>query len=509
MLAGILPRRMADPFSAQVVIDSNRTIGEISPLLFGGFAEHMGRCIYEGIYDPQSPHADERGYRKDVLAALKNWNLSVLRYPGGNFVSNYNWRDGIGPRAQRPRRRELAWQSIESNQFGTDEFLDYCKRLGAQPMLGLNFGTGTIRDAADLVEYCNAPPGTELADLRARNGHRDPYGVKYWCLGNEMDGPWQMGALSAEQYGLKAREAAKLMRAQDPSIKTILCGSSGPGMSTYPEWDRVALEIAWEQSDYLAMHNYATNYENDAPSYLGYAADFEAHVDTLAATLRFVKTKLRSKHDVHLSWDEWNVWYKDRSGQGGWTEAPHLSEEVYNLEDALVVAQWLSVFLRKCDVVKIACLAQIVNTISPILTTRDALLKQSTYYPFELFSRHAKGFSLDAAVTCPRYETKRFGDVPLLDVSATFDPATGKGAVFLVNRSMAKTLPTSIHWHGHLPERSVTIRQLTGIDPKAANSFQRPDAIVPDELVPLTINGGRTTINLPPLSFTTLVTADA
>jgi alpha-N-arabinofuranosidase len=501
---------MADPFSAQITIDTNRTIGEISPLLFGGFAEHMGRCIYEGIYDPASPHADERGYRKDVLAALKNLNLTVLRYPGGNFVSNYNWRDGVGPRDRRPRRRELAWQQIETNQFGTDEFLDYCKRLGCQPMLGLNFGTGNIRDAAaDLVEYCNAPLGTQLADLRAANGHRDPYGVKYWCLGNEMDGPWQMGALSAEQYGTKAREAAKLMRAQDPSIRTILCGSSGPGMKTYPEWDRIALEIAWEQSDYLAMHNYATNYENDTPAYLGYASEFESHVDTVAATLRYVKAKLRSKHDVFLSWDEWNVWYKDRSGQGGWTEAPHLSEEVYNLEDALVVAQWLSVFLRKCDVLKIACLAQIVNTISPILTMRDALLKQTTYYPFELFSRYAKGVSLDCVVTGPRYETKRFGDVPMIDVSATFDPATGKGALFIVNRSLAKTLPTTIHWQGHLPERVTLLRQMSGIDPKASNRFDQPDLVVPEDVTSPLINGGATTLILPPLSFTTIATADA
>ncbi|HEV2292849.1 MAG TPA: alpha-L-arabinofuranosidase C-terminal domain-containing protein [Tepidisphaeraceae bacterium] len=501
---------MSDPFSAQITIDTNRTIGEVSPLLFGGFAEHMGRCVYEGIYDPTSPHADERGYRKDVLAALKSLNLTVLRYPGGNFVSNYDWRDGVGPRERRPRRRELAWQQIETNQFGTDEFLDYCKRLSCQPMIGLNFGTGNIKDhAADLVEYCNAPAETALADLRAANGHREPYGVKYWCLGNEMDGPWQMGALSAEQYGLKAREAAKLMRWQDPSIKTILCGSSGPGLKTYPEWDRVALEIAWEQSDFLAMHNYATNYENDTTAYLGYAIELEDQVDTLAATLRYVKAKLRSTRDVYLSWDEWNVWYKDRSGQGGWTEAPHLSEELYNLEDALVVAQWLSVFLRKCDVVKIACLAQIVNTISPILTAGHGLLKQSTYYPFELFSRHAKGISLDALVKCPCYETKRFGDVPVLDVSATFDPATGKGALFVVNRSLAKALPTTIHWQGHLPERITMVRQLSGIDPKAANSFAHPDVVVPEELTPPLVNGGGSSVILPPLSFTAFLTSDA
>ncbi|MGB7160811.1 MAG: alpha-L-arabinofuranosidase C-terminal domain-containing protein [Tepidisphaeraceae bacterium] len=500
---------MADPFSAHVNLDTRRTIGEISPLLFGGFAEHMGRCIYEGIYDPQSPHADERGYRSDVLAALKQWNLAVLRYPGGNFVSNYNWRDGVGPRSGRPRRRELAWQSIETNQFGTDEFLDYCRCLGCQPMLGLNFGTGTIRDAADLVEYCNAPAGTEIADLRVAHGHREPYGVKYWCLGNEMDGPWQMGALSAEQYGQKAREAAKLMRAHDPSIKTILCGSSGPGMSTFPQWDRTALEIAWEQSDYLALHNYATNYENDTPSFLAYAKEFERHVDTLATLLRETKQKLNSKRDVFLSWDEWNVWYKDRNGAGGWAQAPRLCEEVYNLEDALVVAQWLSVFLRKCDVLKIACIAQIVNVISPMLTTRNGLLKQSTYYPFELFARHARGTSLAADVKSPRYETKRFGEMPVLDVSASFDPAAGKGAVFLVNRSLGKALATEIVWDDKPPARVTGIRQLVGIDPKAANSFERPDVIVPEDVPAPQIAGGNLRIDLPPLSFTMILTSDA
>jgi len=500
---------MADPFSAHITLDTDRTIGEISPLLFGGFAEHMGRCIYGGIYDPQSPRADERGYRGDVLAALKQWNLSLLRYPGGNFVSNYNWRDGIGPRSQRPRRRELAWQSTESNQFGTDEFVELCRRVGCEPMLGLNFGTGTLRDAADLVEYCNAPSGTELADLRIKYGHREPYGVKYWCLGNEMDGPWQMGALSAEQYGMKALEAAKLMRAQDPSIKTILCGSSGPGLSTYPDWDRAALEIAWEQTDYLALHNYATNHENDTPGYLGYAVELEAQVDTLAAVLRYVKAKRRSKHDVHLSWDEWNVWYKDRNGLGGWKEAPPLCEEVYNLEDALVVAQWLSVFLRKCDVLKIGCIAQVVNTISPIHTTRDGLLKQTTYYPFELFSRHARGQSLDAVVRCPRYDTKRFGEVPLLDVSATFDPATGKGAIFLVNRSTAKSLPVEIIWRGHPPARVTMTRQLAGIDPKASNTWVSPQAIVPEDVSAPAISNAQAHLLVPPLSFTTIVTVDA
>src|SRR5918998_5340302 len=244
----------ATPLAARVTLDNERTIGKISPLLFGGFAEHMGRCIYGGLYDPGSPQADEQGFRRDVQEALRELRLSILRYPGGNMLSGYDWRDGVGPKEQRPRRRELAWQSIETNQFGTDEFIAYCRSLGTLPMLGVNTGTGTIADASALVEYCNAPVGTRYGDLRAANGNPEPYDVKYWCVGNEMDGPWQIGQLSAEDYGKKAREVAKVMRMLDPGVKLIACGSSHTTIPTYPEWDRVVLESCWEQIDYLAMH---------------------------------------------------------------------------------------------------------------------------------------------------------------------------------------------------------------------------------------------------------------
>jgi alpha-N-arabinofuranosidase len=313
--------------TAEVFLDTYRTIGEISPLLFGGFAEHLGRCIYGGIYDPDSPLADERGFRTDVMAALREQQYTILRYPGGNFLSGYNWLDGVGPKKQRPRRRDLAWQSIETNQFGTNEFIEFCRAIDTKPMLGVNMGTGTIQDAANLVEYCNAPVGTYFADLRAEHGYRDPHGVEYWCIGNEMDGPWQIGHLDMHEYGKKAREAAKMMKWHDPNLKLILCGSSNDRMATYPEWDRIALEACWDKVDYLSMHYYAGNRDNDSASYLASAAQFEAFVDTLAGTLRYVKAKNRSQHDVYLSWDEWQVWYKDTAGQGGWTEAPHLIEE--------------------------------------------------------------------------------------------------------------------------------------------------------------------------------------
>jgi alpha-L-arabinofuranosidase len=490
---------------AHIYLDTNRVISPISPLLFSGFAEHMGRCIYEGIYDPASPHADERGFRKDVMEALREVNYRSIRYPGGNFLSGYRWLDGVGPREQRPRRRDLAWQSIETNQFGTNEFIEYCRAIKAEPMLAVNMGTGTIQDAANLVEYCNAPTGTQYADLRAEHGYQQPHGVKYWCIGNEMDGPWQIGHLDAVEYGKKAREAAKMMRWHDPSAQLILAGSSSTRMPTYPEWDRVTLELCWDQVDYHSMHYYAGNRDDDTASYLALTAEFETYVDTLAGVLRYVKAKERSNHDVYLSWDEWNVWYK-RAGakynSGEWAEAPHLSEEVYNLEDALVVAQWMNVFLRKADVLKIACLAQIVNVISPIHTTRDGLLKHATHYPIVLFSKLAAGDALDVAVNAPRYETAQFGDMPLLDVSASYDQANNTSTVFIVNRSQTDSLPAELHWQDRAPKRIKAVHQIAGSDPKAFNSFENPDNIVTRAVDAPALDGKSAELLLPPLSFT-------
>ncbi|MEP7292733.1 MAG: alpha-N-arabinofuranosidase [Chloroflexota bacterium] len=501
---------VSQPSKAHVYLDTNRVISPISPLIFSGFAEHMGRAIYEGIYEPASPHADERGLRTDVLAALRELNFRAMRYPGGNFLSGYRWQDGVGPRDQRPRRRDLAWQSIETNQFGTNEFIEFCKAVNTEPMLAVNMGTATIQDAANLVEYCNAPVGTQYADLRASHGYRDPYGVKYWCIGNEMDGPWQIGHLEAEDYGKKAREAAKMMRWHDSSIKTILCGSSNNTMPTYPEWDRVALEYAWEVVDYHSLHYYAGNRDEDTASYLAISDELESYLDVTAGVLRYVKAKNRSKHDVYITWDEWNVWYRARLGKhthGEWSEAPHLIEEVYNLEDALVIAQWMNVFLRKCDVLKIACLAQIVNVIAPILTTTDSLLKQSIYYPFMLFSRFAAGSALDVAVKAPTYETAKYGAMPLLDVSASYDEENNAAAVFIVNRSQTESLPVELHWQDRQPTSIKSVHQLAGTDPKAANSYENPNQVVSKQVAAPALSNGSATLVVPPLSFTAVEVA--
>jgi alpha-N-arabinofuranosidase len=495
--------------SAHILLDSNRTIAEISPLLFGGFAEHMGRCVYEGIYEPRSAHADENGLRTDVLDALRAQKYTTVRYPGGNFLSGYNWLDGVGPKAQRPRRRELAWQSLETNQFGTNEFMQFCNAINTAPMMGVNMGTGTIQAAADLVDYCNTPSGTYFADLRAQHGYAAAHNVKYWCVGNEMDGPWQMGHLAAHEYGAKAREAAKLMRWIDPSIETILCGSSNDQMPTYPEWDRVALEEAWEHMDYLSMHYYAGNRDDDTPSFLASAVQFERFVDTLDGTLRYVKAKRRSKHDVYLSWDEWQVWYKGDPLQGNWTEAPHLAEEMYNLEDALVVGQWLNVFLRKSHVLKIACVAQIVNVISWLHTRGDELLKHPSYYVFELVSNHARGLALDALVTAPLVETKKYGAVPVLDVAASYDPASGKEAIFIVNRSLTESVVTEIAWQDGRTVAMEQAWQLAGSDPKALNTWENRTALAAQAIAAPRVVDGKAMLQLPPLSFTVLTAGAA
>jgi alpha-L-arabinofuranosidase len=494
---------------AQVFLDTNRIIAHISPLLFGGFVEHMGRCVYEGIYDPASPHADDQGLRKDVIEALRDQAYTVIRYPGGNFLSGYNWLDGVGPKDQRPRRRELAWQSLETNQFGTNEFMEFCKRINAAPMLGVNMGTGDIQSASDLVEYCNAPGGTYWSDLRARHGFSNPHDVRYWCVGNEMDGPWQIGHLDAVAYGTKAFEAAKLMKWQDSTIKTILCGSSNDRMATYPDWDRTSLEISWENVDYLSMHYYAGNQANDTASYLASAVAFERFVDTLDGTLRYVKARQRSKHDVYLSWDEWQVWYKGDPVQGNWTEAPHLAEEIYNLEDALVVAQWLNVFLRKSHVLKIACVAQIVNVISWLHTCNDGVLKHPSYYAFKLVSNYARGDALDVLVKAPQMETKQYDAVSTLDVSASYDAETGQGAIFLVNRSQTESVTTEVVWQDGKTVQVDKAWQLAGNDPKEANSWESPDQLAAKAISAPAVDNGRTTINLPPLSFTVLTTRTA
>ena len=464
---------------ATIRLDTDHHAGEIDRRLFSGFLEHLGRAVYEGAYDPGNAQSDADGFRTDVLEALRRLRMPYVRYPGGNFVGNYDWRDGIGPREQRPARPDFAWKSIEPNTFGTDEFVKWCRKLGTEPMLAVNLGTLGPLEAAGLVEYSNLASGTYWADRRRENGSAEPHGVKLWCLGNEMDGPWQAGHVPAGEYAMRAQQAARQMRGLDPSAELVLCGSSNRRMETYLEWDRVCLEYCWEDVEYISAHRYSRNDEDDTPGFLAEGLRIDRVLDDYAGLLAYVRGVKKSDKRVYVSFDEWNVWYKDRDGDGHWTRAPHLIEEVYNLEDALVCAQYLSSFIRHADTVKIACLAQIVNVIAPILTRPDGILLQATYYPSLLYAEHAYGLALRPAVDCPTYEAGALGEAPVLDVAASCEPEAGKACVFIVNRSLSDDVAVDVSFADREVARVAGVDVLTGDGPKTANTWERPDAIRP------------------------------
>ena len=477
------------------------SIGEVDPRIFGGFLEHMGRAVYEGVYEPKSAHADAEGFRKDVLAALEQLSMTVMRYPGGNFVSGYHWEDGVGPRESRPTVRELAWGSIEPNQFGTDEFISLSRKMGWTPMLAVNLGTGSPEEARNWVEYCNGEVGTRYADLRSANGSREPHGVKLWCLGNEMDGPWQLGHVPAEQYALRAQQAGKLMKALDPSIELVACGSCGTYLPTYMEWDRVVLEYLGDLADYVSLHRYVDNRAEDTADFLAVTNGIDKQIEEMDAVCRFVQGKRKAWKRPYLCFDEWNVWYKtyNREGMDVDGEFPrHVIEEVYNLEDALVAAGFLNSFIRHADSVKIANIAQIVNVIAPILTRGDEVLIQSIYHVFEMFSKRRQGVALRTAVQGPVYQGNMHGEVHYLDCSAIL--GAGRLEVFASNRSQEEEMDLSVE----LADRSIASAEsaelLTGPDAKAANSFEAPDLVRSESFEGIEVRGGRARLTLPPLS---------
>jgi alpha-N-arabinofuranosidase len=464
---------------ASVHLDTQHNVGPVDPRTFGGFLEHMGRAVYTGIYDPGSPLSGVQGFRRDVLEALRPLGMPIVRYPGGNFVSAYNWVDGIGPLEERPRRPDVAWRSIETNQFGAGEFMDWCHTLGTAPMLAVNLGTGSVADAAQLLEYCNLPAGTAWADARRRNGHPEPYGVRTWCLGNEMDGAWQSGHVPADVYAQRAWQAAQIMKGIDPTIETVLCGSSARDVPTYMEWDRIALDYCWDFADYISAHRYSNNGRGDSDWYLAEGVAVDRVLDDYAGLIAYVRALKRAEKRVYVSFDEWGVVKPGYLESGAWNEAPPLVEVAYNLEDALVYAQYLAAFVRRADLVKVACVAQLVNVIAPILTRRDGLLRQSTYYPFLLFSRHARGVSLAPIITAPRYEAGEHGEVPVLDAAATYNQEQDSISVFLINRLQHEALDVTIHLADRRLPRVLGVDLLGGMDVHATNTWEHPDLVHP------------------------------
>jgi len=485
-----------------VALHTRFQIGLVDPRIFGGFLEHMGRAVYEGVYDPTSVHADANGFRADVLGALGRLGMTAMRYPGGNFASGYHWQAGIGPREQRPVVRELAWQSIEPNRFGTDEYIRLCRTMNWTPMITANLGTGTPEEARNWVEYCNCPAGTRYADLRATNGNPEPFGVKLWCLGNEMDGPWQLGHVPADHYAIRAQQAAKMMKDADPSIELVACGTCSPSLPTYMEWDRTVLEHMGDLANYISLHRYVGNPQDDTLDYLAVTNAIDRQIEEMDAVCRFVQARRRSKKRTYLCFDEWNVWYKNQQMDGNGKFAPHLIEEIYNLEDALVVAGFLHSFLRHADVVKIANLAQIVNIIAPIQTRGDEMLIQSIFYPFEMFSARRDGISLRPAVDGPAYDGKTHGRTTYIDSSAIL--AGDRLHVFLTNRSPNETAGVRIA----LADRDIVSLEsaelLTGSGPKAANSYEQPDRVTSQPFADCAVSAGEADLTLPALSVAAL-----
>ena len=493
--------------------------GEFDRRVLGSFLEHLGRAVYTGVYQPGSPLADAKGFRTDVAREVKELGVPIVRYPGGNFVSGYNWLDGVGPKAARPTVLDRAWNSLESNQFGTNDFIDWCAVVGAEPLLGMNFGTGSVETALAYVEYCNLDRGTRWSDLRRSHGYERPHNVRYWCLGNEMDGPWQIGQLQAREYGRKARDAAKQMRTIDHDLQLIACGSSGTFMPGYLAWDREVLEECYDQVDGLSLHAYYGNTArwsgNSTARYLAMNLDMDRHIHEVAAVCDYVQGLQRSSKRLWLSFDEWNVWYRARDEQatdGKRAAAPRLLEEVYNLEDALLVGGFVNTLLRNSDRVRVACLAQLVNVIAPLVTNERAVLRQSTYYPYAWALRYARGRVLDLRVESETYpivgtglqsDFARTGVVPFVDLVATIDEPARQAAVLLLNRDLDAEREVVLEWTDVAPTRVLTCETLTGPDLKAFNTFEEPRRVIPHPLA-APAPGSRMTLTLPPRSYSVL-----
>ena len=477
---------LASPRTAtRVLIDPKRTIASVDRRLFGSFLEHIGRAIYEGIYQPTSPQADDRGYRKDVTAEIRELGVPIVRYPGGNFVSGYNWRDGVGPKSKRPRVLDRAWNSIETNQFGTNEFIEWCRLAKTDPLLAVNLGSGTPAQAAELVEYCNVDKGTRLSDLRREHGYEQPHRVRDWCLGNEMDGPWQIGHISAREYGRKAGDAARQMRMVDKNLQLVACGSSGPGLPTWLEWDMQVLEECYRDINGLSLHRYFSfggDGGNDHAKFLSLNLAMERQINEVAAVCDVVRGRLKVPGRIWLSFDEWNCWSRNYDGNGRRQVAPHLLEEIYNLADALLVGGMLNTLIRQSARVKVGCLAQLVNVIAPLLTSDDAVVRQTIFYPYAWALKYARGEALDLLVEGDiSLENRDVGKVPFVDVAGTLDPVKKRSTLMILNRDLASPRTVELTWRDQPPVRFSTCQTLTGKDLLAANDLQHPKNVLPQD----------------------------
>jgi alpha-N-arabinofuranosidase len=492
----------------RIRIDREYECGAIDDRLYGSFIEHLGRAVYGGIYEPGHPQADDEGFRRDVLGLVRELRVPLVRYPGGNFVSAYNWEDGVGTADKRPRRIDLAWKSVEPNTVGVNEFAAWARKAGVEVLMAINLGTRGIDAARSLLEYCNHPGGTHWSDLRRSHGVREPHNFRLWCLGNEMDGPWQTGHKTAVEYGRIAHETAQAMKSYDPKLQLVACGSSHMGMPTFPEWEATVLDHCYESVDFVSLHTYYGNTENDLPTFLARSVGMDRYIETVAAACDLVKAKKRSRRRVDLSFDEWNVWFHSREQdrrQEPWTVGPPLLEDLYTMEDALVVGCMLNSLIRHADRVKIACLAQLVNVIAPIMTENGGpAWRQTIFYPFLHASLYGRGTSLQVLSDSPTYENTTFGDVPWLDATAVRNDRSGELTIFAVNRSGAEEISLEGRLAGFEDYTVAEHVVLRNDDLKAANTSRTPDAVTPAALKGDRAEKGALSASLPPLSWNVL-----
>lgn len=490
---------------ASLPLSKSFQIGEVDKRIYGSFIEHLGRAVYGGIYEPGHPTADADGLRQDVIDEVRKLNVPIVRYPGGNFVSGYRWEDGVGPVEERPKRLELAWGVTEPNTFGTNEFLKWCKKANTECMMAVNLGLRGAEEARALVEYCNHPSGSYYSDLRRKHGVENPHNIKLWCLGNEMDGDWQIGHKTAYEYGRAAAEAAKVMRWVDPSIELVLCGSSNSHTKTFGDWEAQTLDLAYDKVNYVSLHQYYDNKTDDTASFLAKSMEMDDFIHTVVSVCDYVKGKKHSKHEVNLSFDEWNVWYHSCDADKKierWCQAPHQLEDIYNFEDALLVGLMLITLLRHADRVKVACLAQLVNVIAPIMTeTGGGVFEQTIFYPFMHMSNYGRGTALVSQICCDKHDTKEFTDVPDLDGVAILSEDETELTVFAVNRDFEEAYALTLD----LPDMESFVPfehiEMAGFGLKEENSIVSAP-VKPSKAANLPEKDGRTvTAKLRPLSW--------
>jgi alpha-N-arabinofuranosidase len=494
-------------------IDPAFVIAPVPPRLFGSFVEHMGRCVYGGIYDPGHPEADVDGLRLDVVKLTRELGVTAVRYPGGNFVSGYRWEDGVGPQEDRQGALDLAWRSIEPNTFGLNEFMNWARQTEIEPIMAVNLGTRGVEDACNLVEYSNFPGGTRYSDLRIAHGVREPHNIKTWCLGNEMDGPWQIGQKTGTEYGRLAAEAGKAMRRIDPTIELVACGSSNERMPTFGAWEADVLDEAYDVVDFISLHAYFEQHGDDRVGFLASAHTMDTFIDGVIATCDHIAAKRRSRRKLQLSFDEWNLWYESRFvGQDNldWARAPRLIEDEYTVEDAVVLGNLLMSLLRHSDRVTVACLAQLVNVIAPIRTEPDTgAWRQTIFYPFALTARHARGEVLRVEPNSPTLHSDTLGDVPAVDVTATRDPDTGQITIFAVNRAENEPADLRLRLGGTETQEIVEHLVLGGDDLLATNAKDTPNRVAPRTSPGHSINANKLSAELPPVSWSMIRTTPA